>query len=63
MSSNSNDKDEAERNEDGSCIGALCWVKAPNSGGEVAINQEMPEMRPFPGCIAELDGYTYTGVE
>ena len=22
----------------------------------------MPEMRPFPGCIAEFDGYTYTGI-
>ena len=38
-------------------------VKAPDNGEEVAISQEMPEMRPFPGCIAELDGYTYTGID
>ena len=39
--------------------GTLCWVEAPEDGGEQAIAQEMPEMRPFPGRIAELDGYTY----
>ena len=39
--------------------GTLCWIEAPEDGGEQAITQEMPEMRPFPGRIAELDGYTY----
>ena len=42
--------------------GTLCYVEAPNNGGEMAIAQEMPEMRPFPGRIAELDGYTYTSI-
>ena len=40
----------------------LCWVEAPNNGGEMSITQEMQEMRPFPGRIAEFDGNSYTGI-